>query len=163
MTDSTDPSSGLPENDIFYMKKALTMAKSAESAGEVPVGAVIVDENGFVLAEAPNSTIALSDPAAHAEILAMRRAGAHLGNYRLLNKTLYVTVEPCVMCMGAVIHARLKRVVFGVHDPKWGGAGSLFDFSKKGLFNHFVETTSGVCDAECRGLLVDFFKQKRNA
>jgi len=163
MTVSLDQSSGLPENDIFYMKKAISMAKLAESSGEVPVGAVIVDEVGLILAEAPNSTIALSDPAAHAEILAIRRAGASLGNYRLLNKTLYVTVEPCVMCMGAIIHARLKRVVFGVHDPKWGGAGSLFDFSKKGVFNHFVETTSGVCEAECRGLLVDFFKQKRNA
>ncbi len=163
MTVSPDPSSGLPESDIYYMKKAILMAKSAQSAGEVPVGAVIVDDGGRVLAEASNSTISLSDPAAHAEILAMRRAGARLGNYRLLNMTLYVTVEPCVMCMGAVVHARLKRVVFGVHDPKWGGAGSLFDFSKKGLFNHFVETTSGVCEAECRRLLVNFFKQKRNA
>ncbi len=163
MTVSHDHSSETAENDIFYMKKAISMAKSAESSGEVPVGAVIVNETGLVLAEAPNSTIALSDPAAHAEILAMRRAGARLGNYRLLNMTLYVTVEPCVMCMGAVVHARLKRVVFGVRDPKWGGAGSLFDFSKKGLFNHFVETTSGVCEAECRRLLVDFFKQKRNA
>ena len=149
--------------DEYYMDAALEKAAEAESAGEVPVGAVIIDEQGQIIARACNRTIGSSDPTAHAEILALREAGGRAGNYRLLNMTLYVTVEPCIMCMGAVIHARLKRVVFGVHDPKWGGAGSLFDFSKKGLFNHFVETTSGVCEAECRGLLVDFFKQKRNA
>ncbi len=138
------------------------MAGSAEREGEVPVGAIIIDDEDTILAKTWNRTITLSDPAAHAEILAIREAGKRVGNYRLLNTTLYVTVEPCVMCMGAVIHARLKRVVFGVYDPKWGAAGSLFDFSEKGIFNHMVEVTNGVCETECRQLLVDFFRRKRN-
>ncbi|MGM0402643.1 MAG: tRNA adenosine(34) deaminase TadA [Thermodesulfobacteriota bacterium] len=144
------------------MKRAIFSARLAEKRGEVPVGALIVDENGAVIAEACNQTIALCDPTAHAEILAMRQAAVHKGNYRLLNTTLYATVEPCAMCMGAAIHARVARVVFGVHDPKWGAAGSLFDFSEKGLFNHPIEITSGLCEAECRQLLVDFFRSKRN-
>jgi tRNA(adenine34) deaminase len=143
------------------MKRAIEMARSAEEVGEVPVGAILVDDGGTILAETWNRTITLSDPSAHAEILAIRHAGKHLGNYRLLNMTLYVTVEPCVMCMGAAVHARLKRVVFGVHDPKWGAAGSLFNFAEKGLFNHFLEVTSGVCESECRHLMVEFFRKKR--
>ena len=151
----------LRQQDTIFMQEAIAMAGSAEREGEVPVGAIVVSADGVILAKAWNRTIALSDPCAHAEILALRQAGKHLENYRLLNTTLYVTVEPCVMCMGAVVHARLKRVVFGVHDPKWGAAGSLFDFSEKGTFNHVVEVTPGVCETECRQLLVDFFRQKR--
>lgn len=143
------------------MKRAIFSARLAEKRGEVPVGALIVDENGSVLAETCNRTIAMCDPSAHAEMLAIRQAAGYMGNYRLLNTTLYATVEPCAMCMGAAIHARVARIVFGVYDPKWGAAGSLFDFSEKGLFNHHLEITSGVCEAECRQLLVDFFKTKR--
>ena len=144
------------------MKQAVSMAHIAGNQGEVPVGAVLVDENGTILAETCNRTIGLCDPTAHAEILAIRQAAARLGNYRLLNMTLYATVEPCAMCMGAAVHARLQRVVFGVHDPKWGAAGSLFDFSQKGLFNHCIEIASGIREDECRQLMVDFFREKRN-
>lgn len=143
------------------MKQALSMAHLAGNQGEVPVGAVLVDKNGTILAETFNRTIGLCDPTAHAEILAIRQAAARLGNYRLLNMTLYATVEPCAMCMGAAVHARLQRVVFGVHDSKWGAAGSLFDFSQKGLFNHCIEILSGICEDECRQLMVDFFRTKR--
>lgn len=149
------------DNDDRFMKRAIAMAQCAEREGEVPAGAVIVDDEGAVVAEAFNRSIGMSDPSAHAEMLAIREAGARGGNYRLLNMTLYATVEPCVMCMGAIIHARLKRVVFGVYDPKWGAAGSLFDFTEKGVFNHFVEVTSGVRESECRQLLVDFFRHRR--
>ncbi len=143
------------------MKQAVSMAHLAENQGEVPVGAVLVDQNGTILAQSFNQTIGMCDPTAHAEILAIRQAADRLGNYRLLNMTLYATVEPCAMCMGAAVHARLQRVVFGVHDPKWGAAGSLFDFSQKGLFNHCIEISSGICEDECRQLMVDFFRTKR--
>lgn len=149
------------EDDVFYMMRAISMAGAAAAEGEVPVGALIVDENGLILAEAYNRTIGLCDPSAHAEILAIRNAASQIGNYRLLNTTLYGTVEPCAMCMGAAVHARIKRVVFGVHDSKWGAAGSIFDFSEKGLFNHSITITSGVCETECRQLLLDFFRGKR--
>ncbi len=147
--------------DVYFMKRALVQAQLAESIAEVPVGAVMVDQSGRILAESYNQTIRLNDPTAHAEILALRAAGAVLGNYRLLNTTLYVTVEPCAMCMGAVIHARLKRVVFGVHDPKWGAAGSVYNFSTDDRFNHQTEIISGVCAEACRDLLVNFFRAKR--
>ncbi len=143
------------------MNRALAMARFAYKAGEVPVGAVLVNEDGAILAESYNQTIGLCDPCAHAEILAIRHTAAQLGNYRLLNTTLYATVEPCAMCMGAAVHARVKQVVFGVHDPKWGAAGSLFDFSKKGLFNHHIEVVSGICEDACRKLMVEFFQEKR--
>jgi len=149
--------------DEYYMDAALVKAAEAESAGEVPVGAVIVDENGLIIAGACNRTINMSDPTAHAEILALREAGGRAGNYRLLNMTLYATIEPCAMCMGAAVHARLKRVVFGVADPRWGAAGSLFNFSEKGLFNHFVEITGGVRESECRRMIVDFFRDRRKS
>lgn len=149
------------EGPLYFMERALLQAQKAESIGEVPVGAVLVDAGGHILSEACNQTICLNDPTAHAEILAMRTAGAVLGNYRLLNTTLYVTVEPCAMCMGAAIHARLKRVVFGVHDPKWGAAGSVYDFSADDRFNHRIEIFSGIRAEACRKLLVDFFRGKR--
>lgn len=147
--------------DEYYMDAALEKAAEAESAGEVPVGAVIVDENGLIIARACNQTIGKSDPTAHAEILALREAGKRAENYRLLNMTLYATIEPCAMCMGAAVHARLKRVVFGVNDPRWGAAGSLFNFSEKGLFNHYVEIMGGVRETECRRMIVDFFRSRR--
>ncbi len=145
-----------------FMNRAIKMARFAAESGEVPVGAVLVAEDGTLLAESCNQTIGLCDPCAHAEILAIRHAAAKLGNYRLLNTTLYATVEPCAMCMGAAVHARVKQVVFGVYDPKWGAAGSLFDFSKKGLFNHHIDVVSGICEDACKKLMVDFFREKRN-
>ena len=150
----------MPE-DEYYMDAALEKAAEAEAAGEVPVGAVIVDEKGIIVARACNQTIAMSDPTAHAEILALRAAGKLAGNYRLLNMTLYATIEPCAMCMGAAVHARLKRVVFGVSDPRWGAAGSLFNFSEKGLFNHCVEVKGAVREPECRRMIVGFFRSRR--
>ena len=147
--------------DLRQMDAAIVQAKKARAAGEVPVGAVVVDANGAVLASAFNQCIRLSDATAHAEILAIRAAADRLQNYRLLNATLYVTIEPCMMCMGAVIHARLRRVVFGTRDPKWGAAGSLYDFAADRRLNHSPEIVSGVRENECRKLIVDFFTARR--
>jgi tRNA(adenine34) deaminase len=122
---------------------------------------VIVDEaTGDVVARAANEPIGLKDPTAHAEILALRAAAEKLKNYRLLNTTLYVTIEPCLMCMGAVVHARVARVVYGAPDPKWGAAGSLYHFALDGRLNHRPEVVSGVCEAECRELIQEFFRHK---
>ena len=143
------------------MRAALDEAKLAADADEVPVGAVLVDGSGQVLASDRNQTIELADPTAHAEMLAIRSAALKTGNYRLLNTTLYATVEPCIMCMGAIIHARVSRVVFGSFDPKWGAAGSLYDFAKDNRLNHSPEVVSGVCEDECKALLQGFFRAKR--
>lgn len=143
------------------MDAALEQARKAGDAGEVPVGAVIADANGNILASCHNQCIRLSDPTAHAEILAIREAAARIENYRLLNATLYVTVEPCLMCMGAVIHARLKRVVFGTEDPGWGAAGSVYNFAEDRRLNHAPQIIGGVRKNECRATIVDFFVQRR--
>ncbi len=147
--------------DLRQMDAAIVQAHKARAAGEVPVGAVLVNEDGAVLASAFNQCIRLSDPTAHAEILAIRAAADRLQNYRLLNASLYVTIEPCIMCMGAVIHARLKRVVFGTRDPKWGAAGSLYDFTEDRRLNHSPEIVSGIREHECRKMIVDFFAARR--
>jgi len=154
---------GIMRDHTFYMQKALEQARKAETCGEVPVGAVLVDANGKILAETFNQTIGLNDPTAHAEILSLRKSGEIVRNYRLLNTSLYVTVEPCAMCMGAVIHARINRVIFGVHDPKWGAAGSVYDFATDGRFNHRPEIVSGICERDCRDLLVNFFRVRRKS
>ena len=146
---------------IEMMKLALSEAERARKKGEVPIGAVLVADNHQVLAAAHNRTITLNDPTAHAEILALRSAAAKIGNYRLLNTMLYVTVEPCPMCMGAVIHARISRVIFGTRDPKWGAAGSLYDLAADLRFNHQPEVIEGVCKADCKTLIQEFFRQKR--
>ena len=146
---------------IEMMKVAITEAQRALKKGEVPIGAVVINANYKVLAAAHNQTITLNDPTAHAEILALRSAAAKIGNYRLLNTMLYVTVEPCPMCMGAVIHARVSRVIFGTRDSKWGAAGSLYDFTADPRFNHQPEVIQGVCKAECKTLIQEFFRQKR--
>jgi tRNA(adenine34) deaminase len=148
-------------NHDYFMKLAQTEARKAFEEDEVPVGAVLVDSNNDILATGHNRTIQCHDPSAHAEILAVRAAGQKIKNYRFLNTTLYVTVEPCVMCMGAIIHARIHCVVFGVHDPKWGAAGSLYEFDKESRFNHCPIIIKGVCEDQCRQLMVDFFKMKR--
>ena len=146
-----------------YMKQAIDEAKKAGQNGEVPIGAILVAENGGVLSSAYNRTISLCDPSAHAEILVLREAGNKIKNYRLLGTILYVTVEPCIMCMGAIIHARIKSVVFGTYDPKGGAAGSLYNFAEDKRLNHRTEVIPGVCEEECRSLMREFFIKKRGS
>jgi tRNA(adenine34) deaminase len=146
----------------IVMKLALCEAKAAFQEEEVPVGAVLISESGLVLASTHNQTISLSDPTAHAEILALRHAANQIQNYRLLNTTLYVTVEPCMMCMGAIIHARVGRLVYGAGDSKWGAAGSLYDLSADKRLNHSLEVIAGVCEIECREILQRFFRGRRS-
>jgi tRNA(adenine34) deaminase len=145
-----------------FMELALNEAKKAGQIGEVPVGAILVSENGEILSAAHNQTIKLADPTAHAEILTLRKAALEINNYRLLKTTLYVTVEPCIMCMGAIVHARISQVVFGAPDPKWGAAGSLYNFAADDRLNHRVAITTGVCAEDCRRLMQDFFRAKRD-
>jgi tRNA(adenine34) deaminase len=144
-----------------FMGIALEEARAAQAGGEVPVGAVLVDGQGTILSRDHNRTITRCDPTAHAEVNVLREAAVKLGNYRLLSTTLYVTVEPCVMCMGALIHARVARVVFGAPDPKWGAAGSLYDLAQDARLNHRIELIEGICEAACRELMQTFFKLKR--
>jgi len=148
-----------PHSD--YMRIALQEAKKAGQFDEVPVGAVLVSEAGELLAAARNRTIELCDPTAHAEVIALREAAGKTRNYRLLNTTLYVTIEPCPMCMGALVHARVARLVFGAKDPKWGAAGSLYNVAQDRRLNHQVEVIAGVCEPECRELVQEFFRRKR--
>jgi len=147
--------------DVQFMAMALAEARKAYLLEEVPVGAVLVDAKATVVACAHNRTRTDCDPTAHAEIQVLRQASAKLGNYRLLNTTLYVTVEPCVMCMGAIVHARLARLVFGAADPKWGAAGSLYQVGDDPRLNHRVAIVDGVLEAECRELIQDFFRERR--
>ncbi len=147
--------------DEGYMRLALREAEKAGQSDEVPIGSVIVAKTGEVISYAQNMTLCLADPTAHAEMLAIRKAAHFLGNYRLIEATLYTTIEPCIMCMGAIIHARLKRVVYGAPDPKWGGAGSLYNLSDDARLNHRVTVTAGVCEDECRSLMQGFFRNKR--
>ena len=148
-------------NHEYYMQQAIAQAQKAEASGEVPIGAVITDANGTILAIAHNQTILKSDPTAHAEIEALRKASAKLQNYRLLRTTLYATVEPCVMCMGAVVHARVQCVVFGASDPKWGAAGSLYNFSEDTRLNHRPQIIGGVKEEQCRTMIQAFFRSRR--
>ena len=143
------------------MKLAINEAKKAGQKAEVPVGAVLVAESGDILSLSHNQVITLADPTAHAEILVLRKAAQKVLNYRLLGTTLYVTIEPCIMCMGAIVHARVARVVFGAEDLKWGAAGSLYNFAEDIRLNHRPEIIQGVCQDECRELMQDFFRSKR--
>ena len=147
--------------DEKHMRQALAEAHLAATKEEVPIGAVLVSPSGHVLAAAHNLTITRCDPTAHAEILALRAAALESGNYRLLGTTLYATIEPCIMCLGAMIHARVARVVFGAPDPKWGAAGSLYNFGADGRLNHRLEIVSGVCADDCRTLMQTFFRRRR--
>jgi tRNA(adenine34) deaminase len=147
----------------YFMDFALNEARAGQALDEVPVGALVVDGDGSAISRAHNETILRCDPSAHAEMLALRRAATRIQNYRLLGTTLYVTVEPCVMCMGAAIHARVARVVFGAPDPKWGAAGSIYDFSKEKRLNHAPEVVSGIRADQCRQLMRDFFARKRSS
>lgn len=146
---------------ISYMRTALVQARLAARLQEVPVGAVLVSAEGDILAEAHNRTICNHDPSAHAEMLAIRQAAAQRQNYRLLNTTLYVTVEPCLMCMGAIIHARIQRIFFGTRDPKWGAAGSLYNLGEDRRLNHHPEIVEGLLLDECRELIQGFFRERR--
>jgi tRNA(adenine34) deaminase len=146
--------------DHDFMKIALEEAQEAYCRGEVPVGAVLVLE-GNILARAHNSPIMRNDPTAHAEILALRQAGEKFGNYRLTGAELYVTLEPCIMCAGAIIQARISRVIFGARDPKCGAVVSLYNILADKRLNHQVEITEGILPEECGEIISRFFQQKR--
>lgn len=148
------------QKDVQWMMHALGLAKRAEAEGEVPVGAVIV-KNGELIAEGWNRPIMGNDPTAHAEIRALRAASEKLQNYRLPGTTLYVTLEPCPMCAGAMVHARVERVVFGASDPRTGAAGTVFNLLQSDKLNHQSELTGGVLAEECGELLREFFRRKR--
>ena len=147
-------------NNQDWMRYAIRLAQRAEQQGEVPVGALVVYENRC-LAEGWNQPIQNHDPTAHAEIQAVRKAGQVLNNYRLIDCTLYVTLEPCVMCMGAIAHSRIKRLVFGAFDPKRGAVCNALQLSDAPFLNHHIEWQGGILEADCASLLTDFFKAKR--
>jgi len=146
--------------DLVFMARALELAREAAAAGEVPVGAVVV-KDGRIVAEGWNRPIGTCDPTAHAEIVALRAAGTALDTYRLTDTTLYVTLEPCAMCAGAMVHARVRRLVFGALDPRAGAAGSVFSVVQNPALNHRIETSGGVLADECGTLLRDFFAARR--
>lgn len=148
------------EQDEFWMNHALLLANKAEQLGEVPVGALIV-LNGELIAEGFNQVITLNDPTAHAEVVALRNAGQILDNYRLVNTTLYVTLEPCPMCAGALVHARVGRVVFGANDPRTGAGGSVFQLLQSPELNHQCELSTNVLFEECAFTLKQFFRRRR--
>ena len=143
-----------------FMQLALDLAAKAATNGEVPVGAIVV-KDGVVIGRGSNAPIGLHDPTAHAEMIAMRQAAAHLGNYRLVDCTLYVTLEPCAMCSGAVQHARIAQLVFGANDPKTGACGSVVNLMSEPKLNHHTEVIGGVLAQECGAILSDFFKARR--
>ncbi|MBW2110397.1 MAG: nucleoside deaminase [Deltaproteobacteria bacterium] len=148
--------------DLYYlMTQAILEAKEAFTRGEVPVGAVLADGEGRILTRAHNRPIGLEDPTAHAEILALRRGGKARGNYRLNGAVLVVTIEPCLMCMGAAVNARIARIVFGAHDPRAGAAGSLYRIHQDQRLNHRLEVTPGIMEDECRALMKEFFQARR--
>ncbi|HEX5418862.1 MAG TPA: tRNA adenosine(34) deaminase TadA [Gammaproteobacteria bacterium] len=147
--------------DEKLMRRALELAREAAAADEVPVGAVLVSGEGVVLAEAANTPIGLHDPTAHAEIIALRRAALRVGNYRLPGTVLYVTLEPCAMCAGALVHARIARLVYAAADPKSGACGSVLDVVSNERLNHRVEVRGGVLEADAAALLKEFFQARR--
>jgi tRNA(adenine34) deaminase len=148
-------------DDLGWMRDALDCARGAAEAGEVPVGAVLVDARGELLARCANAPIASHDPTAHAEVIALRTAGRAVRNYRLPGCTLYVTLEPCAMCVGALVHARVARVVFAAPDPKSGACGSVLDLTASTAFNHRLTVTGGVLREESAALLKRFFADRR--
>lgn len=146
--------------DLAFMSHALELARAAEQAGEVPVGAVIV-KGDEIIGEGWNRPISTSDPTAHAEIIALRAAAQFLDTYRLLDTTLYVTLEPCAMCAGAMVHSRVRRLVYGATDPRAGAAGSVFNIVQHAALNHRIDVAGGVMAEECGGLLRNFFAARR--
>lgn len=145
------------------MRLALAEAEAAAERGEVPIGAVLVDGAGRVLAQNGNRSIELSDPGAHAEMLVLREAGKRIGNYRLTGTTLYVTLEPCLMCAGALVHARVERLIYGAVDPKAGAVDSLFKVGQDSRLNHQVVVESGLLAEESAAILRNFFRMRRGA
>jgi tRNA(adenine34) deaminase len=150
-----------PANDEVFMRRALELARSAEALGEVPVGAVVVLD-GAIVGEGFNRPISSSDPTAHAEVQALRAAAQAVGNYRLPGSMLYVTLEPCVMCAGAILHARVARVVFGASDPKTGACGGVVDVFAEAKLNHHADVAGGVLAEECGRQLRQFFTRRRS-
>jgi tRNA(adenine34) deaminase len=146
--------------DEEWMRHALRLAQRAEQQGEVPIGALLV-KNDECVAEAWNQPIQTNDPTAHAEVVALRKAGQVLQNYRLIDTTLYVTLEPCVMCMGAIAHARVKRLVFGAFDPKRGAVCHALELCDAPFLNHHIQWLGGVLEHDCSEILIDFFKARR--
>ncbi|OCH97531.1 tRNA adenosine(34) deaminase TadA [Legionella jamestowniensis] len=149
-------------NDSFWMAEAYSLALKAKEQGEVPVGAVLVDHKNQLLGKGWNQVLQTNDPCAHAELIAIRDAAMQLQNYRLLDTTLYVTLEPCVMCAGALVHARIKRVVFATRDFRAGAAGSVYNLLQGYPLNHQVIIDEGMMQHDCACLLIDFFKVKRS-
>lgn len=147
-------------SDEYWMQQALILARKAEQSGEIPVGAIVVYDNQ-IIGEGWNQSITLNDPTAHAEVMAIRQAASTLNNYRLINTTLYITLEPCTMCAGAIIHSRIKRVVFGATDYKTGAAGSFINVLAYPGINHLPLIQSGICADEASQLLSQFFKHRR--
>ncbi len=148
-------------NDRFWMQQALDLARFAQEQGEVPVGAVLVSEQNELLGKGWNQVLQKGDPVAHAEIVAIRDAATKLNNYRLDNTTLYVTLEPCCMCAGAIVHARIRRLVFATRDLKGGAAGSVYNLLQGYPLNHAVQIDEGILQHDCSLILSDFFKQLR--
>lgn len=150
------------DQDHIWMEQTLKLAQQAAAEGEVPVGAVVVI-NGEAIGTGHNRSISLCDPTAHAEILALREAAKRIANYRIVDSTLYVTLEPCPMCAGAIVHARIKRLVFGASDPRAGACGSVYNLVQSSHLNHQVQITAGVLSESCGELLRDFFRARRDA
>ena len=150
------------ENDVRFMRVALELAKLCDAEGDVPIGAVVVDGDGFLIGRGRNQRQELGDPLAHAEILALQDAARHTGSWRLDDCSLYVTIEPCAMCAGAVLNARIKRLVFGADEPKTGAVGSVFDIIRDARTAHPIEVVSGVEEEPARRLLRDFFQSYRD-
>lgn len=146
--------------DTYWMQQALALAEQAAAAGEVPVGAIVV-KDGVIIGQGCNAPIGLHDPSAHAEILALRHAAQTLGNYRLVDCTLYVTLEPCAMCAGAIQHARIAKLVYGASDPKTGACGSVVNLMKEAKLNHHCVVSGGVLATQCGQLLSRFFSARR--
>jgi tRNA(adenine34) deaminase len=149
------------ERDEFWMREAIKAAEAAETLGEVPIGACLIDASGKLLAIAGNRTITESDPTAHAEILVLREAAALVRNYRLVDTTIYTTIEPCAMCAGALVNSRVRRLVYGAADERFGAVETVFRICDSPLLNHQIEIAAGVLAEDCRKLMQDFFRRKR--
>jgi len=149
------------QSDAHYMRLAVDQARAAEAAGEVPVGAIVVSSTGEILGVGNNQVLRSNDPTAHAEIVALRTGGLALNNYRLLGCTLFCTLEPCAMCAGAILHARISRLVFAARDPKAGACGSVLSVMNYPTLNHRAEVTEGILADECSSMLSDFFRARR--
>lgn len=162
MSNHIQNSEAMLQNDAFWMQLAIDQARLAERAGEVPVGAVVVSE-GKVVGTGYNQNLLNNDPTAHAEVVALRKAAEALGNHRLTGCILFCTIEPCAMCAGAMVHARITRLVYGAKDPKAGAAGSVLDVINHARLNHQMEVTAGVLAEECSRLLKGFFAARRRS